>query len=308
MFKNRDIISSRDFSRKDFEQIFTTAKKMEPIAAGKRSSEILKGEVLATLFFEPSTRTRLSFEVAMKKLGGEVIGFGGAEASSVAKGEGFADTVKTVEQYADVIVLRHPQINSAKLAAECVEIPVINAGDGSNQHPTQAMLDMYTIKKEKGKIDGLNIALVGDLKHGRTVHSLTYGLAKYDVHTYLVSPLQLRMPKEVRADLDSIGASYEEVTNLHEIISVLDVVYIIRIQKERFEKPTDYEKIKNAYRFSPDDFKRAKKEMIILHPFPRTGELSPEVDKMPHAKYYHQIYNGVVVRMALLSLVLGKMH
>lgn len=306
MFKNRDIISTKDFSRKDFEQIFTTVKKMEPIAARKKSSEILKGKVLAILFFEPSTRTRLSFEVAMKKLGGEVIGFVGAEASSVAKGESLADTVKTVERYSDVIVLRHPQINSAKLAAECVEIPVINAGDGSNQHPTQAMLDLYTIKKEKGKIDGLNIALVGDLKHGRTVRSLAYGLARYNIHTYLVSPLQLRMPEEVRADLDSIGASYEEVTNLSDVISALDVVYIIRIQKERFEKPTDYEKIKDAYRFSPNDFERAKKEMIILHPFPRMGELSPEVDEMPHAKYFDQIYNGVVVRMALLSLVLDK--
>lgn len=307
MFKNRDIISTKDFSKKDFEQIFTVVKKMEPIAARKKSSEILKGKVLATLFFEPSTRTRLSFEVAMKKLGGEVIGFVGAESSSVAKGENLADTVKTVERYSDVIVLRHPQINSAKLAAERVEIPVINAGDGSNQHPTQAMLDLYTIKKEKGKIDGLNIALVGDLKHGRTVRSLAYGLARYNVHTYLVSPLQLRMPEEVRADLDSIGASYEEVTNLSDVISALDVVYIIRIQKERFEKPTDYEKIKDAYRFSPVDFRGAKKEMIILHPFPRTGELSPEVDEMPHAKYFDQIYNGVVVRMALLSLVLGKM-
>lgn len=306
MLEGRDIISTKDFSRADLEHIFATAEKLEPLAAGKRIGDLLEGNTLATLFFEPSTRTRLSFEVAMKKLGGDVIGFVGPEASSVAKGESLADTVKTVELYSDVIVLRHPQINSAKLAAECVEIPIINAGDGSNQHPTQAMLDLYTIKKEKGKIDGLSVALVGDLKHGRTVHSLAYGLAEYKTHNYFVSPPQLRMPEEVRTDLDAIGASYEEITNLSDVISALDVIYIIRIQKERFEEPAEYEKVKTAYRFDLRDLEGAKKDMIVLHPFPRVDELSPDIDKTPHAKYFDQMRNGVVVRMALLALVLGR--
>lgn len=306
MLEGRDIISTKDFSRADFEHIFATAEKLEPLMAEKRVSNLLQGNTLAALFFEPSTRTRLSFEVAMKKLGGEVIGFVGPEASSVAKGESLADTVKTVELYSDVIVLRHPQINSAKLAAECVEIPVINAGDGFNQHPTQAMLDLYTIKKEKGKIDGLSVALVGDLKHGRTIHSLAYGLARYNTHVYFVSPPQLRMPEGIKADLDALGASYEEVINLSDVISALDVIYIIRIQKERFEKPAEYEKVKNAYRLGLFDLEEAKGDMIILHPFPRVDELSPEIDKTPHAKYFDQMRNGVIIRMALLALILSK--
>jgi aspartate carbamoyltransferase catalytic subunit len=306
MFEGRDVISAKDFSKSELEKIFDVAMELEPLGAKGKRSDLLKGNLLASLFFEPSTRTRLSFEAAMRKLGGDVIGFAGAEASSVAKGEGLADTVKTVERYVDLIVLRHPQVNSAKSAAEHAEVPVINAGDGSNEHPTQAMLDLYTIKKEKGRINGLNIALVGDLKHGRTAHSLSYALAKYDVRTFFVSPPQLRLPEEVREYLDGLGTRYEEVGRLGDIISDVDVVYILRIQKERFKKLEEYEKVRGAYRFGVGDFEGAKEDMIILHPLPRVGELSSEVDRTRHAKYFDQVYNGMIVRMALLSLVLGK--
>ncbi len=301
-FQGRDIISIEDFSREEVDYILEKSKTMEPIATS--SSELLKGKILATLFFEPSTRTRLSFETAMHKLGGNTIGFAEMESASVKKGENLADTIRTVENYADVIALRHPLDGAAKLAAEFSKIPVINGGSGSEEHPTQALLDLYTMQKEKRKIDGLKIALVGDLRYGRTVHSLAYGLSLFDVDLMLVSPDSLKMRREVlRTIKDKIPVV--ETTNLEKAVSQVDVLYVTRIQKERFPDPAEYAKVKGVYRIDLDTLKNAKKDLIILHPLPRVDEIASEVDETPQARYFQQVGNGIVVRMALLALVLG---
>ncbi len=276
---------------------------MEDVAL--KGSDVLKGKILATLFFEPSTRTRLSFEAAMLKLGGSVIGFAEAEIASVRKGENLADTVRTVENYADVIALRHPLDGAAKLAAELAAIPIINGGSGSEEHPTQALIDLYTIRKEKKKIDGLKIALVGDLRYGRTVHSLAYALSLYNIDLYLVSPESLRMRREVLRAIQKRIRVIEE-SNLEKIIPRIDVLYVTRIQKERFPDPTEYAKVKGVYKINLETLRAARKNMIILHPLPRVDEIADEVDKTPQARYFQQVWNGVVVRMALLSLVLGS--
>ena len=269
-----------------------------------KGSDMLKGRILATLFFEPSTRTRLSFEAAMLKLGGSTIGFAEAEIASVRKGENLADTIRTVENYADIIALRHPLEGAAKLAAEFSKVPVLNAGSGAEEHPTQAFMDMYTVQKETGKIDGLKIALVGDLRYGRTVHSLAYALSLYDIELYLISPGSLRMRHEViRAIKNKI--SIVEDTNLENIIPEIDVLYVTRIQKERFPDAAEYAKVKGAYRIDLKILKKAKKDMIILHPLPRVDEIAAEVDGTQQARYFQQVWNGIVVRMALLALVLG---
>ena len=275
---------------------------MEPYAA--KSSDMLKGKILATLFFEPSTRTRLSFEAAMLKLGGSTIGFAEAEIASVRKGENLADTIRTVENYADIIALRHPLEGAAKLAAEFSKVPILNAGSGAEEHPTQALMDLYTMQKEKGTIDGLKIALVGDLRYGRTVHSLAYALSLYDIELYLISPESLRMRHEViRAIKDKISITQD--TNLEKVIPQVDVLYVTRIQKERFPDPAEYAKVKGIYRIDLDTLKNAKKDMIILHPPPRVDEIAAEVDSKPQARYFQQVWNGIVVRMTLLALVLG---
>lgn len=301
-FRGRDIISIEDFSREEVDYILDISKTMELQAS--KPSDMLKGKILATLFFEPSTRTRLSFESAMHKLGGSTIGFAEIESASVKKGENLADTIRTVENYADVIALRHPLEGAAKLAAEFSKIPVINGGSGSEEHPTQAMLDLYTMQKEKGKIDGLKIALVGDLRYGRTVHSLAYGLSLFDVELCLVSPDSLKMRREVlRAIKDKIPVT--ESSNLEKAVAQVDVLYVTRIQKERFPDPAEYAKVKGVYRIDMDTLKNAKKDLIILHPLPRLDEIAPEVDATPQARYFQQVWNGIVVRMALLALVLG---
>jgi aspartate carbamoyltransferase catalytic subunit len=301
-FQGRDIISVEDFTREEVEYILKISKTMEPTAA--KPSDMLKGRILATLFFEPSTRTRLSFEAAMHKLGGNTISVAEIESASIKKGENLADTIRTVENYADVIALRHPLDGAAKLAAEFSKIPVINAGSGSEEHPTQALLDLYTIQKEKSKIDGLKIALIGDLRYGRTVHSLAYALSLFDVELCLVSPDSLRMRREV---LNSIKTKIPvtESSNLEKTIPQVDVLYVTRIQKERFPDPAEYAKLKGIYRIDLDNIKNAKKDLIILHPLPRIDEIAPEVDNTPQARYFQQVWNGIVVRMALLSLVLG---
>jgi aspartate carbamoyltransferase catalytic subunit len=302
-FKGRDIVSIKDFSRKEINYLLNRSHAMEPIA--RKGSDILKGKILATLFFEPSTRTRLSFEAAMLKLGGSTIGFAEAEIASVRKGENLADTVRTVENYADIIALRHPLEGAAKLAAEFSNVPILNAGSGAEEHPTQAFMDLYTIQKEKGKIDGLKIALVGDLRYGRTVHSLAYALSLYNIELYLISPESLRMRREViRAIKDKI--SIVEDINLEKIIPQIDVLYVTRIQKERFPDPAEYAKVKGIYRIDLNTLKSAKKDMIILHPLPRVDEIASEVDSKPQARYFQQVWNGIVVRMALLALVLGS--
>ena len=301
-FQGRDIISIEDFSREEITYILNNTKTMEPIAT--QGSDMLKGKILATLFFEPSTRTRLSFEAAMLKLGGSVIGFAEAELASVKKGENLADTVRTVENYADVIALRHPLDGAAKLAAELSKVPIINGGSGSEEHPTQALIDLYTIQKEKGKIDGLKIALVGDLRYGRTVHSLAYALSLYNIDLYLISPETLRMRREVLRTINK-KMSVTEDSNLEKVIPQVDVLYVTRIQKERFPDPAEYAKVKGVYKINLETLSTAKKDLIILHPLPRVDEIAAEVDKTPQARYFQQVWNGVVVRMALLALVIG---
>jgi len=301
-FKGRDIISIKDFTRQEIDYVLKIAEALEPIA--KTGSDILRGKILATLFFEPSTRTRLSFEAAMHKLGGVAVGFAEPQMASVKKGENLADTVRTVENYADVLVLRHPLEGAARLAAEFARVPIINAGSGSEEHPTQALLDLYTIAKEKGRIDGLSITLVGDLRYGRTVHSLAYALSDYHVRLQLVSPEPLRMRREV---LDAIGDKIEvvEKTRVEEILPQTDVLYVTRIQKERFPDLAEYTKVRGSYKIDNNLLKDAKKDLIILHPLPRVDEIAPEVDATPYARYFQQVWNGIVVRMALLALVLG---
>ena len=302
-FASRDIISIKDFNREEIDYMLKVASKMEPIA--KTGSEMLKGKILATLFFEPSTRTRLSFESAMHRLGGSTIGFAEAEIASVKKGENLADTVRTVENYADVIALRHPLEGAARLAAEFAEVPIINAGSGAEEHPTQALLDLYTIMKEKNRIDGLNIALMGDLRYGRTVHSLAYALSMYDVKLYLISPDILRMRKEVLKTLKEKKVEAVEKSRIEDVIGELDVLYVTRIQKERFPDPAEYAKVRGSYRIDLETLKDAKENLVILHPLPRVDEIAPEVDSTPHARYFRQVWNGIIVRMALLALILG---
>ena len=301
-FRARDIISIKDFSRRDINSVFKTAKSMEPVAA--KGSNMLRGKILATLFYEASTRTRLSFESAMHRLGGSTIGFAEAEIASVRKGENLADTIRTVENYADVIALRHPLEGAARLAAEFARIPIINAGSGAEEHPTQALLDLYTMRKEKGKIDGLKIAFVGDLRFGRTVHSLAYALSLYDVELYLVSPESLRMRREVLQTIKE-KIPVTEKANLEKIISLVDVLYVTRIQKERFPDAAEYTKMKGSYRIDLATLGEVKKDLIILHPLPRVDEITAEVDDTPYARYFQQVWNGIVIRMALLAMICG---
>jgi len=301
-FKGRDIISIKDFTREEIDYILKIAGVMEPIA--KSGSDMLHGKTLATLFFEPSTRTRLSFEAAMHKLGGTAIGFAEPETTSIKKGENLADTVRVVENYADVIALRHPLEGAARLAAEFAQVPVINAGSGAEEHPTQALLDLYTILKEKGRIDGLSIALIGDLRYGRTVHSLAYALSLYKVKLFLVSPELLRMRREVSEAIKE-KISVVEKTGIEEVLPETDVLYVTRIQEERFPDPAEYAKVRGIYKIGVDVLKDVKEDMIIMHPLPRVDEIDDEVDETPHARYFQQVWNGVVMRMALLALILG---
>jgi len=301
-FRGRSVVSIKDFTREELDYILDVAEAMEPLY--EKGSDLLRGKVLALLFFEPSTRTRLSFEVAMKKLGGATIGFAGREAASVMKGENLADTIRVVESYADAIVLRHPMEGSARLAAEFSSKPVINAGSGAEEHPTQAMLDLYTIRREKGRIDGLNIALMGDLRYGRTVHSLAYALSMYDVRLYLISPPLLKMRREVLEEIKD-KVPVVETSDLASVLPELDVLYVTRIQKERFADPMEYEKVKGSYRVDLRALEDAREDLIIMHPLPRVDEIAPEVDSTPYARYFQQVRSGVVVRMALLALILG---
>jgi len=303
MFKGRDIISIRDFSRKEIDYLLKTAKKIEKTSEDKL--RVLSGKIMGTLFFEPSTRTRLSFEVAMKKLGGEVVGFSEPALTSIKKGETLADTVRVVENYVDVIVLRHPLEGSARMAADYASVPIINAGSGAEEHPTQAFLDLYTIYKEKGQIDGLNIGILGDLRYGRTVHSLTYALSLYDdITLYLISPEQLKMRREV---LEAIRdrVKFKETSKIEEVLPKLDVLYVTRIQKERFPDPAEYQKVKGTYKITLSTLEKAKENLILMHPLPRVDEVDVEVDKTKHAVYFKQVKYGLVTRMALLGLVLG---
>ena len=281
------------------------AKKMEPYASKKEQSDLLKGKTLAALFYEPSTRTRLSTETAMLRLGGQVVSVVGTENSSLKKGETLVDTGKIVAGYADVIAMRHPEPFSVAELAKGADVPVINCGDGPHQHPTQSLTDMYTIYKEKGKIDGLTIAMVGDLKYGRTVHSLCYLLAHYDVKIVVVAPAELAMPDEILDYLKEKGVGVKESEKLEDALEA-DVLYATRIQKERFKDQADYERLKGSYILNREVVERSKQRPVIMHPLPRVDEIHPDTDELPEAAYFRQAQNGVAVRMALLALVLGK--
>lgn len=303
-FAGRDIVSIKDFSREEIDFVLDMTDVVEPMA--RKGSHALDGKIMATLFFEPSTRTRLSFESAMYRYGGKCIGFAEPKVASVEKGENLADTVRVVESYADVLVIRHPLEGAARLAAEFASVPVINAGTGAEEHPTQAMLDLYTIRKELGKIDGLNVALAGDLRYGRTVHSLAYALSLYDINLYLVSPSILKMKKEVLEEVSN-RIKVQELENLSKVIPQVDVIYMTRIQKERFGSLEDYEKVRGSYRLTAEDLAPAKSSMIVMHPLPRVDEIANSVDNTPHSKYFKQVWYGLLVRMSLIGLVLGAL-
>ncbi|RLE80857.1 MAG: aspartate carbamoyltransferase [Thermoprotei archaeon] len=305
MFKGRDVISILDFSRSDLKTLFDTARYFEEFKG--RVFDYLRGRILALAFFEPSTRTRLSFEVAMKRLGGEVVHLGEIKRTSIAKGESLADTIVMLSNYADAIVIRHRLEGAAKFAAEIADVPVINGGDGSQHHPTQAMIDLYTIWRELGKIDGLTVGVIGDLKYGRAACSFIYGLTLFDIEKiYLVSPLILRVRPEVKDYLKKSEIKFEEKEGLEDIIEELDVLYVTRIQKERFPDPSEYEKVKGSYIVTPEILSKSKKNLIVLHPLPRVYEIPYEIDKLPCAKYFIQAKYGVPVRMALLKLIMGE--
>jgi aspartate carbamoyltransferase catalytic subunit len=303
--KDRDVVSIGDFTVEEIEGIIEYARKMVPIAKGEKKSKALDGKILSTLFFEPSTRTKLSFESAMLRLGGGILGFANPKGTSATKGETLADTIRMAEAYSDVIVLRHPREGAARLAAKFSQKPVINAGDGAGQHPTQTLLDLFTIKTEKGTIGDININLVGDLKYGRTVHSLAHALAMFGANLTFTAPEDLQMPPHVIKKVEKLGVRPKISYDLEESIGDSDVLYVTRIQKERFPDLAEYEKVAGAYRVDMDLLEKAKEDMIIMHPLPRVNEIAPEVDETPHAKYFVQAFNGVPVRMALLSLVLG---
>lgn len=300
-----DVVSIRDFSREQIEHVLKLAEKMVPIARGEERSVMLEGHVLGSLFYEPSTRTRLSFDAAMTRLGGRTLGFSEPKGSSVAKGETLADTIRMVDAYCDVIVLRHPQEGAARLAGHFAERPVINAGDGAGQHPTQTMLDLFTIRKEKKQVDGIHVVVVGDLKYGRTVHSLSEALAMFGADLTFVAPPTLQIPKEHLKAIEGMGKKPKITSSLEEAIKDADVLYVTRIQKERFPDLAEYQKVAGTYRIDLNVLKDVKKDLIIMHPLPRVDEISPEVDTTVHAKYFEQAFNGVPVRMALLGLVLG---
>ena len=269
-----------------------------------KDSTILKGKILATLFFEPSTRTRLSFESAINRLGGRVIGFSDTNSSSVSKGETLYDTIKIVSNYCDLIVMRHPLEGSARFASEISKVPIINAGDGANQHPSQTLLDLYSIKKTQKRLDDINIFMVGDLKYGRTVHSLLMAMSKFKTTFNFIAPDELKMPDEYKLFLDSLGLRYFEHKDFTDIISEADIIYMTRVQKERFSDPIEYEKTKNAYILKDHMLKNTKPNVKVLHPLPRVNEIDPCVDINPKAYYFTQALNGVYVRQAIITSIL----
>ena len=303
---SKDILRADQFSKDEIAMIMELAAEYEAALANGQGLNVMEGKILSTLFYEPSTRTRLSFEAAMLRLGGQVVSVAEAKSSSASKGESLHDTIKTVEGYADVIVLRHPQIGSAEEAARSTDKPVLNAGDGAGQHPTQSLLDFYTIQKEKGTVDGQTVVLAGDLKNGRTVHSLALLLADYDVQFICVAPKALQMPREIVDRLKANGTDVQETEDIAEGLKSGDVLYMTRIQKERFEDPAEYERLKSSFVLTREQVDRAKDGIVIMHPLPRVNEISEDVDSYAAAAYFRQAANGVPVRMALLALVAGR--
>ena len=304
-FYGKDIISVRQFTKPDLDHIFGVATEMQGMVARVGTFDLLKGKILANVFYEPSTRTSSSFTAAMERLGGSVIPINEVTYSSVSKGESLPDTVRTLERYADVIVLRHPDVGASALAAQYASKPIINAGDGVGEHPTQALLDLFTILAELGEVDGLTVTMVGDLKYGRTVHSLSRLLSLFSIRLNLVSPDILAMPAEILEELEASGTPVK-TASLDDVIGETDVLYVTRVQKERFENPADYDTVKNAFVIDADTMRAAKERMIVMHPLPRVTEIAMEVDDDPRAAYFRQMEYGMYVRMALLAMVLGK--
>mgnify|MGYP005850671141 CR=1 FL=1 len=305
-FYGRDIISVKQFSRQDLTYIMGVANEMRGIVRRVGATDLLKGHILANLFYEPSTRTSSSFIAAMERLGGSVIPIHGVQYSSVSKGESLPDTIRTLECYSDVIVLRHPEVGASEVAARYATKPIISAGDGVGEHPTQGLLDLYTIYHELSAIDGLHVAMVGDLKNGRTVHSLARLLRLYDTALTFVSPDILRLPEEVKSELTDAGRTVHETDGVEDVIETADVIYVTRVQKERFADLREYEAVKDCYVITPELMARAKERMALMHPLPRVGEIHYDVDDDPRAAYFRQMENGMYIRMALLAAVLGK--
>ncbi len=299
--KNRSLVSISDYSKEEYLKILDLAEDFER----NPRQEILNGSVVATLFFEPSTRTRLSFESAVNRLGGRILGFADSNSSSATKGETLRDTIKMVCSYADLIVMRHPLEGSARFASEVSSVPVINAGDGANQHPTQTLLDMYSIRKTQGTLENLNIFMVGDLKYGRTVHSLLMAMSQFNTTFYFISPDELKMPDEYKRYLKNLGLNFYEFKDFTDIINQADIIYMTRVQKERFSDPIEYERTKNTYILRNQMLKESKPNVKILHPLPRVNEIHLDVDSNEKAYYFTQALNGVFVRQAIISLILG---
>ncbi len=299
--KGRSLVSINDYSKKEYLRILDLAEEFEE----NPNQEILKGYVIATLFFEPSTRTRLSFESAVNRLGGKVLGFSDTNTSSSTKGESLRDTIRTVSNYCDLIIMRHPIEGAARFASEVSRVPIINAGDGSNQHPSQTLLDLYSIRKTQKTLENLNIFLIGDLKYGRTVHSLLIAMSQFNASFYFISPDELKMPEEYKMLLNSMGISFYEYKEFSDIIQHADIVYMTRVQKERFSDPIEYERTKNAYVLKAGMLKDARPNMKVLHPLPRVNEIHLDVDESDKAYYFTQTLNGVYTRQAIITSILG---
>lgn len=298
----KSLISITDFTKEEYLKIMELSQKFED----NPSQSLLKGKVIATLFFEPSTRTRLSFETAINRLGGKIIGFSDSNSSSVSKGETLHDTIKMVSNYADMIIMRHPLEGSARYASEVADIPVINAGDGANQHPSQTLLDMYSIMKTQGRLDNINLFMVGDLKYGRTVHSLLMAMSQFNNPIFnFIAPPELAMPDEYKLFLSQQGIRYFEHLEFTDIVNQADIIYMTRVQKERFIDPVEYEKVKNVYILRNEMLENTKPNMRILHPLPRINEIHTNVDSNPKAYYFTQARNGVFTRMAIISHLLN---
>lgn len=299
--KNKSLVSINDFNKEEILRIIELAADFE----ANPNQPLLRDKVIASLFFEPSTRTRLSFETAINRLGGRVIGFSDANATSTTKGETLKDTIIMVSNYADLIVMRHPLEGAARYASEQSRVPIVNAGDGANQHPSQTLLDMFSINKTQGTLQNLKIAMVGDLKYGRTVHSLLMAMSYFNPTFYFVAPEELKMPAEYKSFLDEKGIKYEEHTDMAQIIKEVDILYMTRVQRERFADLMEYEKVKNTYVLNNTMLEGTKDNLRILHPLPRVNEISTDVDSNPKAYYFQQAENGVYTRMAIIASILG---
>jgi aspartate carbamoyltransferase catalytic subunit len=299
--KNKSLVSINDFTRDEQLRVLEVAREFEKNPV----QNILQDYVVASLFFEPSTRTRLSFESAVNRLGGKVIGFSEASNTSVKKGESLRDTILTIANYSDLIVMRNPVEGSARFASEISSVPIINAGDGANQHPTQTLLDLYSILKTQGTLDNLHVAFVGDLKYGRTVHSLVIALCNFNTTFHLVSPLELKLPSSVKMHIKERNLAYHQYTEMTEVIPQADILYMTRIQRERFSDPLEYERNKNSFNLHRDMINDTKENFRVLHPLPRVNEIDINVDPSPKAYYFEQALNGVFVRQALMALILG---